>query len=108
MNRRVDQFERLLLSYPDAHSKRTVALDFAQSFIEDGNVCQILAVLASVSTEVKNIFLERVALAPQSEEEWQKLFVVGAEMSEADCLKAKSMWRLCVERVRREIKQSDG
>jgi hypothetical protein len=102
---RTTDFVNLLASYDEA-DKRLVAKEFAEIFIEEGNVDEVLSVLAALSPQIKNEFLDRVARAPSSESEWNRLQIFGAGMDEAACIKAKITWRLCVERVRRETTQS--
>ena len=105
MHQRTTDFVKFLASYNE-RDKPVVAREIAVIFIEEGNVDEVLSVLAAVSPQIKNDFLDRVAQAPSPESEWNQLQIIGAEMSEADCIRAKITWRLCVERVRRAMTQS--
>ncbi len=101
LHQRTTDFLNLLASY-DEVDKRLVAAEFAEIFIEEGNVDEVLSVLAALSPQIKNEFLDRVAQAPTSETEWNRLQIIGAGMDEAARINAKVTWRLCVERVRRK------
>jgi len=106
MHLRTVQFTSLLSSYPALQERHAVAIEFAELFIEEENVVEVLAALSGVSPETNAAFIGRVNEAPRSEAAWAQFSIVGANLSRQEAERAKSRWRECVSHVRKVIHSS--
>lgn len=95
------EFRKLLASYGDEHDKRAVALEFAELFIEQENVEEIISALEEVAADVIESFMARINQAPKTDPEWDQVSCVGAGLSSEAADKMKARWRQCVGHVRR-------